>query len=355
MPLFIASMSHSQIAWGHTGAYALFVLLILAMLALDLGVFHRKVHAPSFREAAAWTMVWVGVAAMFNVAVYFLYKHHALGLGLDVPVLGAPDQLQTVDGATAAKTFLGAYLLEKSLSMDNVFVIAVIFGSLGIPAMYQHRVLFWGIVGALAMRGAMIALGSALVSNLAWTTYLFGGVLIVTAVKMCFARTDTVNPEVSLVVRVLKRLVPLSDRIDGQRFFTRIDGRRCATPLLVALALVEFTDLIFAVDSIPAVFALTSDPFIVFTSNIMAILGLRSLYFCLATMVTRMRFLKPALIIVLLFAGAKMCLVHTPFKVPMDVSLLVVLGVLMAGALGSLLYDRFGARPSDSPESRSCL
>lgn len=355
MLTILASTPSQPIIWGHAVAIGLFVLLVLAMLALDLGLFHRKAHAPSFREALGWTVVWVSVALLFNVAVYFLYESHVLDLGLNVPILGRPGVTETVNGATAAKTFIAAYLLEKSLSMDNVFVIAVLFASIGIPSHLQHRVLFWGILGALVMRGLMIALGAAMVSNLAWTSYVFGGVLLLTAVKMCFTGAETVKPELSFVVRTLRRVVPLADRLDGQRFFTRIDGRLMATPLLVALALIEFTDLIFAVDSIPAVFALTADPFIVFTSNIMAILGLRSLYFCLATLIPRLRYLKPSLIIVLMFAGAKMCLVHTPLKVPLDVSLLVVLGVLAAGAALSLIADYASRKgpPSDAASRQS--
>lgn len=331
----------------HALAYSAFIGVVLALLALDLGVFHRKAHEVSMREAVGWTAVWVGCGLAFNVAVYFLYERHVLGLGQDVPVLGSPGETRLVAGAEAAKTFLAAYLLEKSLSMDNVFVIAVIFASLGIPSRYQHRVLFWGIVGALVMRGVMIALGAALIARFSWIVYVFGGVLILTALKMALIRESATDPAASATIRLMKRLIPLTDRFDGQRFLTRIDGRLFATPLLAALLLVEVTDLIFAVDSVPAVFALTADPFIVFTSNVMAILGLRSLYFCLASLITKFRYLKPALIGVLMFAGVKMCLVHTPLKVPMDVSLFVVLGVLGVGVGASLIADRL--RPAPAP------
>lgn len=335
--------SADELTWMHAAAYGLFVCVILAILALDLGVFHRKAHIVSMREAVGWTIVWISVGLAFNVGVYFLYEHQVLGLGQAVPVLGSPGELRTVGGAEAAKTFFAAYLLEKSLSMDNVFVIAVIFASLGIPRQFQHRVLFWGILGALVLRGAMIGLGTVLITKFSWIVYVFGGVLILTGIKMALVRTETTDPAASVVIRMLRRVLPLTDRVEGQRFFVTIDGKRFATPLLAALALIEVTDLIFAVDSIPAVFSLTADPFVVLTSNIMALLGLRALYFCLASMITTFRYLKPALIVVLLFAGVKMCLVHTQLKIPMDVSVIVVLGVLVIGVGASLLMDRLQA------------
>jgi len=348
----LALVDSSDLGWAHALAYGVFLVVVLGMLALDLGVFHRTAHTVAMREALLWSAIWIGCGLAFNVAVYFLYEHHVLGLGQGVPVLGSPGETRLVSGGEAAKTFLAAYLLEKSLSMDNVFVIAVIFASLGIPSVYQHRVLFWGIVGALVMRGVMIALGAALITRFSWIVYVFGGVLILTALKMALIRETATDPSASAAIRVLKRFVPLTDRFDGQRFFTRIDGRRFATPLLAALVLIEVTDLIFAVDSVPAVFSLTADPFIVFTSNVMAILGLRSLYFCLASLITKFRYLKPALIVVLMFAGVKMCLVHTPLKIPMDVSLYVVLGVLGIGAASSLIADRMApASPHPEPES----
>lgn len=331
--------------------YGAFVLLVVGFLVLDLGVFHRKAHVVSAREAIGWTLVWVAASLAFNVGVYFLYEHHVFGLGLNVPVLGDPGATQTLDGWAAAKQYFAGYVVEKSLAMDNVFVIALIFASLAIPAIHQHRVLFWGILGALAMRAAMIFVGAELVARFSWIVYVFGGFLILTAVKMAVIEGHAADPAASPVVRLTGRIVPLTHRFNGQRFFARIDGRLYATPLLLALVLVEFTDLIFAIDSIPAIFAITADPFIVFTSNIFAILGLRSLYFCLAAAIDHFRYLKPALVLVLLFVGVKMCLVHTPLKIPTDVSLLVILGLLGAGVAASLL--RPGARaagPTEAPQ-----
>jgi len=328
-------------------AYAGFLAIIAVILALDLGVFHRKARAVSTREAIHWTIVWVSVALLFNVLVFFLYENHWLGLGLEVPVLGQPGVTQTVTGREAAKLFFTGYLVEESLSLDNVFVIAVILASLKIPAIYQHRVLFWGIMGAVVMRGLMIFVGVSLVERFAWITYLFGGLLIFTAVKMAAVSESNQDPTAGLAYRLIKRIIPVSDKYDGQKFLTRLPDpdapagsnrpRLVATPLLVALILVEFTDLIFAVDSIPAIFAITADPFIVFTSNIFAILGLRSLYFCLAALIRHFRYVKPALVVVLLFVGVKMCLVHTPWKIPNDVSIYVILGMLSVGVVASLL------------------
>jgi len=333
---------------AHLAAYAIFLGIIIVLLALDLGVFHRKAHAPTFKEALRWTFVWVSVALAFNVLVYVLYENHIFGLGTAVPVLGRPGEVMTVTGFDAAKTFLTGYLVEYSLSMDNVFVIAVIFTSLGIPERFRHRVLFWGILGALIFRGAMIAVGAALIAQFAWITYVFGGFLILTALKMALVKDHAKDPSVSPVVRTLKRFVPLTDQIHDQRFFVRIDGKRFATPLFVALCLVEFTDVIFAVDSVPAIFAITADPFLVFTSNVMAILGLRSLFFCLSAMIGKFRFLKPALVLVLLFIGIKMCLVHTPLKIPTDVSLMVVLGTLAVAVIASLAIPAAEAHTNEN-------
>jgi tellurite resistance protein TerC len=317
--------------------YAGFVGVVLVLLALDLGVFHRKAHAVSMREALGWTSVWVGLAFLFSGVVYALYEHHAFGLGLDVPILGRPGQTQVVGGLEAWQLYVTGYVIEESLSLDNVFVMAVIFRSLAIPSMYQHRVLFWGILGALVMRGVMIVAGYELVTRFAWITYVFGGFLILTALKMAFVRHDATDPSAGLAVRIARRLFPLTDGLDGQRLTTRIGGRLHATPLLLALVLIELTDVVFAFDSIPAIFAITADPFLVFTSNVFAILGLRSLYFCLAAMVDGLRCLQAALIAVLLFVGAKMCLVHTAAKIPTGVSLVVVVGLLATGVVASLV------------------
>jgi tellurite resistance protein TerC len=305
-----------------------FVALILTFLALDLGVFHRKAHVVRIREAFAWTSVWVVMALAFSVAVYFLYEHHWLGVGLTIG--------HELDGRQAAAQFLTGYIIEKSLSLDNVFVIAIIFSYFRIPAMYQHRVLFWGILGALVMRGAMIALGAALLERFSWATYAFGILLLGTAVKMLMSRHDNLEPDRSLLVRVVRRWIPVTPELHGGRFLTRVDGRLAATPLFLVLLLVEATDVVFAVDSVPAIFAVTRDPFLVFTSNVFAILGLRSLYFALAGAMTRFRFLKMSLVFVLAFVGVKMLLAHY-YHFPTFVSLSVILGILAVGVAASLL------------------
>jgi tellurite resistance protein TerC len=320
--------------------YAGFVLLIVGLLALDLGVFRREVRTIGMREALAWTGVWVSLALLFSVAIWFLYDAHAFGLGLEVPVLGHPGLSQTLTAWDAWKLFVTGYIVEESLSLDNVFVIAVVFASLRIPAEFQHRVLFWGILGAIVLRGLMIVLGYELVRQFAWITYAFGGLLVVTGLRMALIRHDATDPGASLAVRIARRLLPVADRYDGHRFTVRIDGKRYATPLLLALVLVEMTDVVFAVDSIPAIFAITTDPFLVFTSNVFAILGLRSLYFCLAALLGTLRWLKPALIAVLIFVGVKMCLVHTPFAIPIDAALMVILGLLGTGIVASLVWPR---------------
>jgi tellurite resistance protein TerC len=258
------------------------------------------------------------------VAVYFLYERDGLSVAVDV------------SGRRAAMEYITGYVIEKSLSLDNVFVIAMIFSHFAIPAAYQHRILFWGILGALAMRGAMIGAGSALLHRFGWLTYGFGAFLLFTAVRMLVTRHDTLEPEKSPLVRALRRVLPVSDRLDGERFFTRVDGRRAATPLFLVLLLVESTDLMFAVDSVPAIFAVTQDPFLVFTSNVFAILGLRSLYFALAGAMARFRYLKASLVFVLAFVGVKMLLVHHA-KIPTWVSLSFILGILSVGVAASMV------------------
>lgn len=329
----LTSLGASASPW----VYLCFVAFVLGLLALDLGVFNRKAHAPSMREAIAWSTVWISLALAFGAVIYFLYEHHALGLGLSVPVVGAAGETYSIGGSEASRLYLTAYLVEKSLSIDNVFVIALIFSSMAIPVAFQHRVLYWGILGALIMRGLMIGIGATVIAEFSWVVYVFGALLAVAALRMAFSKDTLHDPRQSWVVRLLRRLIPLSPNLDGQHLLVRLDGAWHGTPLFVALFVIEATDLMFAVDSIPAVFAVTGDPFIVFTSNIMAILGLRSLYFCLAAAVTQFRYLKTALIAVLLFVGIKMCLVHTAWKVPTEVSLAVIVGLLISGITASLL------------------
>lgn len=347
LSLLLAEAGHPAKFW----VYAAFIALVLFFLALDLGVFHRKAHAVGAKEAAVWASVWVATALAFAVFVYFAYAQHWFGLGLNVPVAGKPGETVTVGGLLAVKQYLAGYVVEKSLSVDNLFVIAVIFGYFAVPAKLQHRVLFWGIVGALVMRGVMIALGAVLIQQFGWVTYVFGGFLILTAIKMAAFGGESVDPDRNFLVRAVRRIWPVSSRYDGQKFFTRIAGkdgvmRRAVTPLLLALVLIEFTDLVFAVDSVPAVFAITADPFIVFTSNIFAILGLRSLYFLLANMLGKFRYLKPALVVILLFVGVKMLLVHTELKIDTTISLAVIVLLLAAGVGASLLVP---ARAAGQP------
>jgi tellurite resistance protein TerC len=288
-----------------------FNLFVLAMLALDLGVFHRKAHAVTMREAAVWSAVWVGLALLFNLGI-LLYA-----------------------GERPALEFLTGWLIEKSLSVDNIFVFVMLFTYFAVPAQYQHRVLFWGILGALVMRGAFIAAGAWLLAEFHWVIYVFGALLVVTGIKMARRVEGEADVGRNPVLRLARRVLPLTDRYDGQRFWTRVNGRLVATPLFLVLLLVETTDLIFAVDSIPAIFAVTSDPFLVYTSNVFAILGLRSLYFLLAGVVHRFAYLKYGLAAILVFVGGKM-LATDLYKVPVGVSLGVIAAILAASIVVSL-------------------
>jgi tellurite resistance protein TerC len=293
-----------------------FNVFILAMLALDLGVFHRKSHIVSLKESLTWTGVWVVLALLFNVGVW----HYA--------------------GSTKALEFFTGYVIEKSLSVDNVFVFALLFSYFAVPPTYQHKVLFWGILGALIMRAIMIAAGAALITKFAWIIYVFGGFLILTGIKMIVKREEEIHPERNPVVRWFKKLMPVTPEYRGDKFFVRENGIRMATPLFVVLLLVEFTDLIFAVDSIPAIFAVTKDPFIVYTSNVFAILGLRSLYFALAGVMDKFHYLKIGLGVVLAFVGVKMILAHTAWKIDTLVSLGVIVLILATSVVWSLLKPK---------------
>jgi tellurite resistance protein TerC len=300
---------------GSPALWAGFVVFVVAMLALDLGVFHRKAHVVRFREAAAWSAVWIALALVFNAWIWRTF------------------------GAERGLEFLTGYLVEKSLSIDNIFVFLVVFSSLAIPAVHQHRVLFWGILSALVLRAAMIFAGAALLARFHWLVYVFGLFLVATGVKLFLARRETAHPEDGLAMRLARRLVPSTPRLDGGRFFTVENGRRVATPLFMALLLVEVTDVVFALDSIPAIFAITTDPFIVFTSNIFAILGLRSLFFLLAGLVDRFRYLKVGLSAVLVFVGAKMIAVDV-YPIPPAVSLVVIATLLGASVVASWRASR---------------
>lgn len=289
---------------------------ILAMLALDLGVFHRKPHVVSLKESLTWTGVWVVLALGFNAGVW----HYA--------------------GPGKALEFFTGYLIEKSLSVDNAFLFALLFSYFAVPSKYQHKVLFWGILGALLMRAIMIALGTALITRFAWIIYVFGAFLILTGIKMIVKRDEAIHPERNPVVKWVKKRMPVTPEYRGDRFFVRENGVRMATPLFVALLLVEVTDLIFAVDSIPAIFAVTKDPFIVYTSNVFAILGLRSLYFALADVMNKFHYLKTGLGVVLSFVGVKMILAHTAWKIDTLVSLGVIVLILATSVVWSLLRPK---------------
>ena len=306
-----------------------FNVFVLLMLALDLGVFHRKAHVVSFRESITWTCVWVVLALIFNAGIW----HYA--------------------GPAKGLEFFTGYLIEKSLSVDNVFVFALLFSYFAVPPIYQHKVLFWGILGALVMRAIMIAAGAALISNFAWVIYLFGAFLIATGIKMAVKREEQIHPERNPIVRLFKRWMPVTSDYRGDRFFVLENGRRAATPLFVVLLLVEFTDLIFAVDSIPAIFAVTLDPFIVYTSNVFAILGLRSLYFALAGVMHKFHYLKVGLGVVLAFVGVKMLLAHSPYKIDTLISLAVVVLILAVAVIASLVRPVRVEPPSPGPDALS--
>ena len=299
--------------------YGGFTLFVLAMLAVDLGVFHRKAHEVSLTEAGAWSAVWVTLALTFNYGVYHFM------------------------GAQAGLEFLTGYLIEKALSVDNIFVFVLVFSYFKVPARYQHRVLFWGILGALLMRGAMIGAGAVLIARFHWIIYLFGAFLVVTGIRMATHDDPEIEPEHNPIIRLVRRLLPVSRLYHGQRFFVReeVGGRArwMATPLFIVLVVVETTDLVFAVDSIPAIFAVTTDPFLVYTSNVFAILGLRALYFLLAGVIHRFHFLKLGLSVVLVFVGAKMLLADI-YEIPIALSLGVVAFVLVASVVASLLFPK---------------
>jgi tellurite resistance protein TerC len=350
-----------------------FLIFIFVLLALDLGVFHRRVHVISVREALTWTVVWIATTLAFAGFVYLGYEHHWLGLGLEPDLVDRsaayPDG-RVNDARSAVLKFLTGYVVELSLSADNVFVMAMLFGYCAIPRMYQHRVLFWGILGALAMRGAMIAIGARLVAEFSWILPVFGALLILTAVKMAFMGAEAGDPGQNVAVRLMRRFLPVTDQFHGEHFFVKAQasdslerqttstdapcdaasgavrrGRWVLTPLAPALVMVETTDLVFAVDSIPAIFAITADPFLVFTSNVFAILGLRSLYFALAGALHLFHYLKYALALVLLTVGIKMLahswlerLLGPNFNLYLLVTVIVILGI---GVLVSLIELRW--------------
>ncbi|MEI6233625.1 MAG: TerC family protein [Planctomycetota bacterium] len=295
--------------------WAGFMLFVLGMLALDLGVFHRNAHTVSFKEALGWTGVWIALAAVFNFGIYTWF------------------------GEAKALEFGTGYVIEKALSIDNIFVIVLIFSYFSVPAEHQHRVLFWGILGALVMRAIFIGVGAALLAKFHWLIYVFGGFLVLTGIKMLIKDETSKPMDQTPAYRFFKRLVPTTSTYDGAKLFTRQNGIRMATPLFMVLLLVEFTDLIFAVDSIPAIFAVTSDPFIVFTSNIFALFGLRSLFFLLAGSMNKFHFLKVGLALVLVFVGVKMSIAEF-YKIDTLYSLLVVAMLIGTSIAASLMWPQ---------------
>jgi tellurite resistance protein TerC len=302
-------MTDSTILW------VCFNLFVLIMLALDLGVFHRKAHEVTVREALTWTGIWIGFAMLFNLFVYYYF-----------------------DKDKAIEFFTG-YIIEKSLSVDNIFVIIMIFSYFNVPKMYQHKVLFWGILGALLMRVIFIFAGIELIHKFHWLIYIFGGFLVFTGIKMFVSSDAKVDPEKNPLIKLVRKILPVTSIFHGDKFFTRVGGELWATPLFLVVVMIEVTDLIFAVDSIPAILAISEDPFIVYTSNVFAILGLRSLYFALAGIESYFRYLKYGLAAILCFVGTKMCLADV-IKIPVELSLIVIIFVLGISMLASVVVSR---------------
>lgn len=307
--------------WFYLG----FTAFVLMMLALDLGVFHRNAHEVSFKEATTWSIIWVTTALLFNVGFYYY----------------AASQFTPDVAWTKSLEFLTGYIVEKSLSVDNIFVFVMVFAYFAVPAKYQHRVLFYGIIGALIFRAIFIA-GGAYLMQFHWVIYVFGAFLIITGIKMMLVPDKAIDPEKNFLVRLFKKFVPVTSDYHGQSFFVRLNGVLHATPLFIALLFIEVTDIIFAVDSVPAIFAITKEPLIVFTSNIFAILGLRAMYFMLAGAVDKFHFLKYGLSVVLIFVGLKMVWLNDAFggKFPISYSLGFILGVIGLSVIISLMFPK---------------
>lgn len=306
-----------MLVWG------IFIAVILIFLALDLGVFNRTPHIISTKEATKWTAIWVTISLLFSGVIYWLYS---------TSIINNVDNLTPTN---ATLKYITGYLIELSLSIDNIFVIAVIFTSFKIPLKYQHRVLFWGILGAIVFRALMIFFGVILIKKFSFTTYVFGAFLIFTAYRMLVSKDEEFHPKKSFIYRQIRKFVPITSHMNGEHFFVKMRHIKAATPLFIALIIIEFTDILFALDSIPAILAITSDPFLVFTSNIFAILGLRSMYFFLSNMLAKFHYLKYSLIVILTFVGIKLLLAHH-YKFPEWFSLTVIAISLSAGVIVSL-------------------
>lgn len=323
-----------------TTAWIVFNLFVIAMLALDLGVFNRKAHVIKFKEALSWSIFWVALALCFN---YWLYREY---------------------GSEIGGQFLAGYLLEKSLSVDNIFVFVMLFTYFKVEPKYQHRLLFWGILGALILRGIMIAAGVALIANFDWILYVFGGFLIITGIKMAMHDPENDDPSQGLVYRLARKFLPISTEDHGQKFIVKKDGKTYFTRMFVVLLVIETTDVIFAVDSIPAVFAVTQNPFIVYTSNVFAILGLRAMYFLLAGVIDMFRYLKYGLSLILVFVGVKMLLGHSTYAIPINISLIIIGSILALSVVLSLIFAKHDDHeplpdptklPDDIPEDEKPL
>jgi len=323
--------------------FSICVLIFIGLIALDLGVFHRKSHehVVGMREAAGWTGVWVSLSLLFNVVVYALYGHNWLNWH---------DHYQTtLSGSDAAQQYLQGYLLELSLSMDNLFVFATILTFFRVPLAHQHRVLVWGIIGAIILRGIMITVGLTLVKHFDWIFYVFGALLLVTAIRMLMPGSDEIQPERNLFVRAARKFFPITPQLHGSKFFIRVDGVLHMTPLFLSLLLVDVADVVFAVDSIPAILGVTQDTFLVMTSNIFAIMGLRSMYFLLVGMADKFRFVKPAIVLLLAFIGVKMIL-HHHYQIDDRISLGIIVGTLLLGVVASLAIPHPAPKPLDVME-----
>ncbi len=303
--------------------WILFNGFVLVMLALDLGVFHKHAHEVKMKEALTWTAVWIGCAIVFNALIYYYWDWMAPGSGYS--------------NRDAALAFLTGYLIEKSLSVDNVFVFLMVFTYFQVPTLYQHKVLFWGILGALVLRAVFIFAGVSLITTFHWTIYIFGALLIFTGINMALQKDKKLEPEKNPVIRLFKKWFPVTNEYHGDHFFAKIDGRKVATPMFIVLLVIETTDVIFAVDSIPAILAISSNPFIVYTSNVFAILGLRALYFALAGIMGLFHYLHYGLSVILVFVGGKMLLADI-YKIPVAVSLAVVLSILIFSLLLSKIF-----------------
>ncbi|HTO54803.1 MAG TPA: TerC/Alx family metal homeostasis membrane protein [Myxococcota bacterium] len=320
--------------------WAGFLALVLVFLAMDLGVFNKTPRVISTREALAWTLFYVSLSLAFSGVVYALFQHDWGGIASNAP--------GHLDGKHAVVQYLTGYVVEYSLSLDNVVVIALIFSYFRVPLAYQHRVLYWGVLGALVFRGIMIGAGAALLAHFSWISYVFGVFLIVSAARMLVASGESMCPEENKLYRAVRKLYPIHDDFVEHKFFIQRDGQRLATRLFVVLLFVETSDVMFAVDSIPAIFAVTSHPFLVFSSNVFAVLGLRSLYFALAPMIEHFRYMKASLVLLLAFVGVKMILAHH-IEIPNSASLGVILGILGVGALASVIGSRRESARLGSP------